>query len=472
MTDLPSATDRPLQRVALLAWLALVLITWGHQYDDAFIHLRYAANLLAHGVLAYTPGLADHGASSPLTVALLAPLSPLGALAPKLLSTAATAAILLVLVRLRDARGVDAVALAAAVVAVCSPSAVRWLPNGMETSLAVLAALGLGLTARRTDPWVPVALFFAILLRVELLAVAGFLILAALLERRHRRGLLLLISAALATATLIALTGRLLPDTAIAKAQGPFDPALMARTATLVVRAHLAAPLLVLGSVVAWALGLRRMVDGVRAARIPDRGRRWAIVAALQGLVPALILVAVARGQVIQGVRYFVWLEAFTVAASFAFAHAWAGPVRAPPRRLPGARVLVALFVLELALLWPVFSGRAQTVRALHQQDWTDDIGAPCIAGEIGAFGYTSGCAVLDLFGLVNGEELARLPPTERHARIAREPVQLLFLSPAQFAALNAASGDAFRSWRPHGAFPFPNVSGAADVHHIYRPPR
>lgn len=57
--------------VWLLVWLRL---SWPAMQDDAFIHLRYAANLLQHHMISYDGVHPDYGTSSLLYVWLLAGL--------------------------------------------------------------------------------------------------------------------------------------------------------------------------------------------------------------------------------------------------------------------------------------------------------------------------------------------------------------------------------------------------------------
>ena len=449
-------------RAALAAWALLVLLTWGHQLDDAFIHLRYAANLVETGAFGFNAGSPDAGASSPLFVGLLAPIvGLLGPEASKGLSVVATLGALLLV--LHAARRDDGGIAGALVLGLAAPSAVRWLANGMETSLALVLALVLGAALLRTSAWVVPVLAVAVLVRIEFVAVGAVLVLALLLERRITMAIAL--GGAVATGLLAwtALFGSPLPDTAVAKAgQGT---ALV--TALVIAKAHAAAPLLSAGLGVAWVLSLLRLREAVRTARIPDRRRRWLLVLAVQAIVPAVMLAAIARGQVIQGARYFLWLEAFTIAANVALARAW-GPPAGRALRLPrvAAVGLVVLFAAEAALLAPVFAGRAQTQEALAGERWPD--GATCAAADIGAFAWASGCVLTDLNGLVNGRDAALLSGEERMAQL--EVVDLLFLSAPQFDALNAATEGRFARWQPTGAYPFPNVSGRRDVHHVYRP--
>ena len=466
----------PLVRGALVAWVLLVAATWGHLLDDAFIHLRYAANLWTHGALEYTVGVPDRGASSPLWVALLAPLEAVlaGGAAAKVLSVLATVAALALTLRVGRAHPVAGAAL---LVGLCAPSAVRWLPNGMETPLVVAVAVALGLAvprvlAERTSLGVLVLLVIAVLLRIEFLAVAAALAVVAALGRRPLRALEIVGATALGLGILVGTLGAVLPDTAVAKSLGLLERDAMITTAVLILKAHLAAPLLAGGVLLAWLISARALLAGVRAVRISERRPRWLIAAAINGLVPALVLAAVVRGQVIHGLRYFVWLEVFVVVANLSLARTW-GVDSAPLPRISrrAGLALAALFVLEAALLWPVFAGRSATSRDLLAARW-DAAGASCIAAEIGAFGYATGCAVLDPNGLVNGAELARLDPVARMERIGREDPRLLFLSPAQFDALNAATADRFAAWQPTGLYRFPNIGGFADPHHVYRPPR
>lgn len=137
--------------------LAQVVWAWDAYLDDAFIHLRIGEQLFASGQFAFNPGEPGLASSSPLYTAVLGALSSFfGGLtfAPKLLSVFAFFTLLALITRrvLSADRGWPLRLEAASLLVLVSPFAVRWLTDGMETSLVVLTSyLTSGLVAHAPE---------------------------------------------------------------------------------------------------------------------------------------------------------------------------------------------------------------------------------------------------------------------------------------------------------------------------------
>ena len=122
-----------------------------HMLDDALIHLRLAELFLQHGFFTTDGSAHDFGTSSPVFVLLAAAVHGLVEtdFTTKFLSIVFYVALVGGLARPRPARAggpARAAWLAVAVLAM-SPIGVRWLTDGMETSLVAGLALLLGLAA-------------------------------------------------------------------------------------------------------------------------------------------------------------------------------------------------------------------------------------------------------------------------------------------------------------------------------------
>src|SRR6202789_1710506 len=125
----------------LLVWLKL---SWPAVQDDAFIHLRYAVNLLRFHMISYDGAHRDYGTSSLLYVWLLAGLRTLfqSPVLPRAVSSVFHVMLFAGLAwafpgALRSApRLAWAFALLLLTILVM-PMAVRWLDDGMETSLTL-----------------------------------------------------------------------------------------------------------------------------------------------------------------------------------------------------------------------------------------------------------------------------------------------------------------------------------------------
>src|SRR5690242_10389373 len=138
---------------AVIPYLGLML--WYSRYhllDDALIHLRMAELLLEHGFVTTDGQAVTFGTSSPLFLLATAALHAAIAsdFTTKILSVVAYVA-LVVLVTLLAKRsvGLERWSWAALAALTLSPMGIRWLTDGMETSLSVILALALGIAAIR-----------------------------------------------------------------------------------------------------------------------------------------------------------------------------------------------------------------------------------------------------------------------------------------------------------------------------------
>ena len=123
-----------MKRILWIAWAAALTLAGRHaMLDDALIHLRYASVLHDRHFISYDGIHRSYGTSSLLYVALLALFRTLtiSPLLPKVVSVVAYAALLSIACWLTRK---DRMAVALTIVLV-SPMAVRWLTDGMETSL-------------------------------------------------------------------------------------------------------------------------------------------------------------------------------------------------------------------------------------------------------------------------------------------------------------------------------------------------
>lgn len=130
------------------AWLCWGLVVFRvHAYDDVFISLRYADNLVTHGVYAFNPGEVVEGASNPLWVLLIAACRSLGAdslAAAKVMGACCSMILPWITLALTAAVAPGAPAFAGGWLAgLCAPLAL-WGVNGLETPAYTLAVtLGL-----------------------------------------------------------------------------------------------------------------------------------------------------------------------------------------------------------------------------------------------------------------------------------------------------------------------------------------
>ncbi len=484
-----------LAAIALFVWLLVwIRLSWPYLLDDALIHLRYADHLLHQHRITYDGVHASFGTSSLLYVCLLAFLSQLwtSPLLPRVVSSLVYV-VLFALLALVLARGLRQQArpsagvwlLATSLLAVMvAPSAVRWLDDGMETGLVFLdALLGVLLTRgllheaeagrRARAAWVIWAFVYGlltVLLRVELLLLAGAISAMALVgglgdrtgtTKPGKRWWAALMPAAggLAGAGVIVFTQHaLLPDTALAKA---FGTAAWQQTLSMTAVTVASSFSFGLGLLVLWSVSFVALLVGV-GLRATD--------AVPNLLFPFVLLASAYRGQQIQGIRYFGWTLFFPLLWNL-FRCA-----EAPPQRPPAlARALQVFGVVFLAALLPAFAwegrtflrlfqGRSAALNTFRAQHLESLRGQRGIAEDVGFVGYFTQGDICDPYGLVNGRAAARLRYEQRFARcMALHPV---FAFGSVGFLQKVTHVQRLAGWSVCGSYPFDNVR-SRDVHYL-----
>jgi hypothetical protein len=490
----------------LLLWLVgWIVFSWGAMQDDALIHLRYADNLAVHHFITYDGVHANYGASSLLYVSALALLRRVTS-SPELPHAASSVMHLLLFGWLtalfaRIARGSEMAGKAGLVLLLLlsTPSAVRWLDDGMETVMVtgLVSLLAWLLHTERYDrrsSWPRYDLmvlisFLAVLLRIELslLCAAGFflLVMARVADTRNwweTRGVFLgrLINAVMRSAHLLIGCGlslgliyktmhALLPDTALAKSHGIgswFNP-LQDTASTLSSALSFG-----LGTCCFWLLML--------ALTIRHDGKIKPETAIANGLFPLLLLSSVVRGQEIQGVRYFAWTFLFPIVWNILeLARAERGHADSQLRRtLSGAvqrRLNVALvygFLGCIALMLPmeavmmhnVLLHRQETLHLFESQRLEVLKMRRGIASDIGYIGYFTQADICDLAGLVNGREASRMESAERARACVRKDADFIFVNLSQLMPLTRMID--LTGWAVCGRYEFTNLK-RPDIHYL-----
>lgn len=416
---------------AVALWTA-ALVWWARRYllDDAFIHLRYAENLVARHFLTYDGVTPSQGTSSILYVGALAIVSAIGRWAywPKALAVAGYVA--LGVATWRGRRFLGPWVFAAGFV-FAAPNTVLVLTDGMETSWAATLAVVLAFASTRERSealgaralaGTMLAASLVIWLRVDMLAIVAAMAVADLVRRRPASAIALGVGTGVALVALVASGGHVLSDGAVAKHTTWHQGAFLLRSLVL---AHAAAGSLGLGLIALWA------VSWVRVHRVSDvAGRRAAAVVNLTG--PVFWITVVLAGQLTHGVRYFVPFYVFATAWNFRAA----APATFPrwPTRWAVVAVPLALlcWTVETIVLDRIVRTHGETLEALRSAGLERFAGMPALAFDVGQVGYLSGADVCDPRGLINGRAAARASGVVRRAECwAREPV-FVFLSEGQ----------------------------------------
>jgi hypothetical protein len=458
--------------------MCLMLLLRQHYLDDAFIHLRYAQNLALTGSISYNPPTPNFGVSSLGYTALLSALTffvPTQAL-PKIVSCVVFVIIVtsLVILALKNACPVREVLMCALLV-ICSPFGVRWLTDGMESGLVLLVGASIAFVMTR-DEEVGFAAFVigfaAVLLRIEFLYIVAVACLGRMLQQALqesvaaaascRTTILLALGAVLAALSIAASMSHLLPDTALAKAD---SHATFVDLATGMVSAHLASSLFGVGLVLIW-IGTFVMALGSRSRR----SRPGLLVANASVLL--FFALVFARGQSIQGIRYFLFIYAFVCTWNVCVLSLQAQADAASTGRAWFKRNIVvasaaAIFAWGLVDAWLVLrisEGRSRTYRDFVGAHLDRDLArVPGVAWDVGFIGYFSKGHIWDGNGLVNGRSFAAVPYEQRLSEIARQNVRFAFGNAGQLEAFKARYDLA--GWRCVLSADFTNTSGAPDTH-------
>jgi hypothetical protein len=450
------ATQRPGQASSLaarvlvwIAWAWAIFLCWAgrrEMLDDALIHLHYASILHDRHIISFDGVHPSYGASSLLYVAILALLrsaihSPL---LPKAVSLAAYAALLALVSWMAR---INRLAIALLLVLV-SPFAVRWLTDGMETSLACLLAVAFAmLLARKASPAALALMALTLsLLRVDLTLLVAFGVLWWIDRQDWLRAAALCLGSAASLAFIRLTMGHLLPDTAIAKQHLHFFEVLNGTGYETAATFSFG-----IGAVLLW------LVSAASAWRVNSRA---ALIANLP--FPTLTLLAAVRGQEVNSIRYLIWALLFSITWNLLIA---AAPSKTRPILLYGfACLLIVCWIFELPVALRIDRGRTQNLDAM-QQAHLDRLHGQGLAADVGYISYFSQAPICDIDGLVNGRAAATMSYAKRtEACLAAQPT-FLFVSALQMQYLDDDYHiDSHTDWIECGSVDFTNV-GSSDRH-------
>ena len=492
----------------LLVWLALSLfLGWGAVQDDSFIHLRYAANLARYHFITYDGVHANYGVSSLLFVSILGVLRQFTQ-SPDLAHAVSTFFHLVVFVvlaaaLLRKVAASSSVASGLGIILLlllCTPSAIRWMDDGMETGLTIgmtclLAwlihagqevSVGGRSSSRRMGLLLFGFAFLAVLLRVELLQLCLFGTLIFLSKRFHvppskgKEGdglrptfsqqictwffeiLPLAAGAALAVGVILAVMHSPLPDTALAKmhGMGHWRNSLRDTVSTLAGAMSFGA-----GLALFWLVTLIVLVSCA--------GKLTTESVLANVLFPILLTVSLLRGQEIQGVRYFAWTFFFSAVWNILELSELPDPSRAGLRERAVIFAFLAVLVVELpfeaVFMRRVLTQRAATLEAFELKHLEALRAMHGVASDIGFIGYFTGAGICDLAGLVNGRLAAQRTSEQRAEHCAASDPDFLFVNTSQLEALNQYRD--FSLWQVCGRYDFTNIT-TQDSHFLIARPR
>ena len=477
--------------VWLLVWLR---ISWPAVQDDAFIHLRYAVNLLRDHMISYDGVHSDYGTSSLLYVWLLAGLRALfqSPVLPRAVSSVFHVTLFMGLAWafprvLRSAPRLAWVLALLLLAILVMPMAVRWLDDGMETSLTlclisllVFCISRLGHSegiSKRSFVWLFILGLVATLARVEFLLLMTVASLTLLFEQyesappdglRARLRLVAscaapLFGSAVAAGVIYLSMHTLIPDTAIAKAdaQAPWMSTLHATISVFVSAMSVGAILLLF-----WLL--------TAAAVIVYKRRVSLSILVANSPFPLVLALAILRGQQVQGVRYFVWTLLFpTLWNILELRGSKAEPRRPPAQMLTFAAygvvgLLAIAAPIESVLLHREFREREHSLAQFRAQHLEQLSSLKLIAFDVGYIGYFTQSPLCDMAGLVNGRASAALPFADRVKGCAAEHPDYAFVS--GFSLWELSNALDLKGWSICSEYDLANLR-APDLHYLIASP-
>jgi hypothetical protein len=450
--------------LAVLAGMVEIVVARRFLLDDALIHVRSAGLLLQAGFPTADGATRSFADSSPLFLLLTAAGLALGGsfFVTKILSLAAFGALvaLLVVAAWRERHPPAQAIIVALLVLVLSPFGVKWLTDGMETSLAVLLALLLATTLdgeHRRPLGVGLIALLCVLIRPELVALAAVTALGHLMRSSRRLALAATVGGLVAMAALYGAFGTLWSDAAVAKERYGYS---LAEFLELLASVTAGAGLLGVGLVLAW-LGLVGIT--IRTAWRRDRALLLGELSFL------LVLVAIAgRGQAVEGIRPLLPFLAFSLACGVALVRRCVAPRPVRARLLlPLAGVAAGAWTVDAFAFDRIVRVQAQSMEAMRTRDWSALRDRTGVAWDVGYLAYFSKAAVCDAQGLINGPDFARLSLPERLRQCAWV-AEFAFVDPPRFHILTTALD--MSGWRVCGRFDFAHRTGPVNVYLIVAP--
>jgi hypothetical protein len=475
--------------LAGLAWLSFMLYyTRFAMLDDALIHLRYATFLHRLHFITFDGVHHSFGTSSLLYVTMLAVLCGVtsSVMLAKLVSVIFYCGVVgLIGWQLRSVQraSMGRRLFGGLLFIMLSAMSIRWLTDGMETSLVAFAVFLLSILTdtemRRPATGIGRGAllvlfgFLVTLLRVELASLL-FLACVAILATRmgEQQGsprsigplagsICLGIGSMIAMAAVYLHFGTLLPDTALAKSGG--HPSLLPVQGM----AHVIASsfLLGFGALLLWLVSALSLLTALLQRQC--RTASLVAFAACNSSFPIVVMLACLSSQTIEGIRHILWALLFSVflntlqLARVPFtAFGWY-------RRALVACGIIFILLMPIDLYYGVrvMHGRAQTFTQMRDTDLSRFEGKTIIAGDVGFIGYFSQGVVCDINGLVNGRTAARQTLAQRVQSCLQSHPAMVFATREQAIKVNEILP--LTLWTACRPFDFVNTS-SNDRHYVF----
>ena len=475
-----------------------LLITRNHFLDDTFIHLRIARNIVEKGIYSFNGIESDFSTSSPLYTTILS-------LGLRIWDSPYIAKILnisfyfldysLISIFLLRSKNLNSLILSIFLVGISSPLGVRWLTDGMESSLVMLFSILIAyllylinqFKAKEYNKifYLITYLFcsLSILLRIEFAFIIIWYIFACIISRPFSKERLeynnfslriypLFLSLFTSFSFLYINFGSFTPDTSIAKGGLKYDLNYFIFN---IVRAHLSASILGISLLLSLSISFYSIY---KYKGVLIQTNHKISVYLINFSLPILILLIFIKGQMIQGIRYFIFLETFLISYNLLICKTY--NFNQFINKKINYKYFLPLLIPLLISPWfwhdfnalnRISEGRSQTFLDLSNQDLGCLNNKNLIAWDVGMIGYFSKAFILDPNGLVNGRKLAELREDDRlNQLIMKDEINYVFVNDKQIKDLEKYLE--LKNWINLGNYKFPNFKrNSQDIHYLLKNP-
>lgn len=474
-------------------------ITRNHFLDDTFIHLKIASNIVEKGIFSFNGITKDFSTSSPLYTTLLS----FGLRIWESPYLAKTLNIIfyffnysLISIFLLRTKKLNSLILSIFLVGISSPLGIRWLTDGMESSLVMLFSMVIAFILYSINKvkakeykkiFFFITFFFcslSILLRIEFAFIIVWFIFASIVSKVFSEKKLgfnnflsrifpLFLSLLTSFSIIYINFGSFTPDTSLAKGGLKYDLSFFAFN---LIRAHISASIFGVSLIVTLIISLYAL-NKSRKSLNQNNKRNFVYLINLS--LPVLIFLIFIKGQMIQGIRYFIFIETFLISFNLLICNEY--DFKQFINHKKNYQYFIYLFIplLISPWLWHDFNvlnkisyGRSQTFLNLSNQDLRCLNNKNLMAWDVGMIGYFSKSVILDPNGLVNGREIAKLSEDDRlNHFIKNNHIDYVFVNDKQMK--EAGKYLKLTKWINLGSYSFPNFKkNSQDIHYLLKSPK
>lgn len=472
-----------------------LLITKNHYLDDTFTHLRIARNLMENGFYSFNGIKRDFSTSSSLYTAILSLGLRFwdGPYLAKLISILCYSLIyILTCLYLLKSLNIKSLISSIFLIGISSPMGVRWLTDGMETPIIMLFSMilayylkSLTLSINNENKKIEYLITYflctlCILLRIEFVFIIAWYIMvniisSILFQKKflYKKFFLKcnpLIFSFITSFTFLYLNfGSFTPDTSIAKAGMKYN---LNSFIYLILRAHIGASLFGI------SLAISLLLSFYLIYKSKNHNNLTYFIYLINFSLPLMLILILIKGQEIQGIRYFIFIETFLTTFNLLICKNY--KISEFPFHIKIYKYF-SLLLIPIMLspwLWNDFkalkrisNGRSEAFINLSTRDLKCLKNKNLIAEDLGMIGYFSKAYILDTAGLINGRDLAKSSFDERLNYFAKnKKIDYAFLSSEQIEELEKYLD--LRNWIRIGSYKFPNFSkNSDDIHYLLKSP-